>query len=203
MKQPDSPQPFLRPWLWWCAAFIAFPIAGLAGTAVAGRIDDAGAAVLGGTVTGLVLGVAQALASRGRLDPRRWIPATAAGMGGGLLLGAWAVDYNTSLGDLALMGALTGVVMGLAQSLALPSRAHHRWAWAVASPALWTLAWTVTTLAGVHVEGQFTIVGVSGALTLSALSGLLLHWLLPADQQQDPPSRTLRGDYVKRPEFTT
>ena len=42
----------------------------------------------------------------------------------------------------------------------------------------------VTTLAGVRVEEQFTIVGVSGALTFSALCGLLLHWLLalPGDR---------------------
>ena len=41
------------------------------------------------------------------------------------------------------------------------------------------LAWTVTTLAGIAVDEQFTIFGVSGAFTVSALSGLLLHQLLP------------------------
>jgi hypothetical protein len=64
-------------------------------------------------VTGLVLGAAQTLASRRRLDPRRWIPATAVGMGAGLLLGAWAVDYGTSLVELVLVGALTGLALGL------------------------------------------------------------------------------------------
>jgi hypothetical protein len=182
-------RPFLRTWLLWSAAFLAFPLAGLAGTAVAGRVDDAGAALIGGTVTGTVIGVAQALASRGRLDPRRWVPATAVGMGLGLVLGAWSVDYGTSLPDLVLMGALTGVVLGPAQALALPRRAEHAWAWAVAMPALWALGWAVTTLAGVHVEDQFTIVGVSGALTFSALSGLLLHRLLPYEPAIEPRSR--------------
>ena len=55
--------------------------AGLAGTAVAGRVDSPLAAFLGGMVTGLVIGAGQALVSRRRLDPRWWIPATTIGMG--------------------------------------------------------------------------------------------------------------------------
>jgi hypothetical protein len=46
-------------------------------------------------------------------------------------------------------------------------------------PALWTLGWTATTLGGISVEDQFTIFGAYGAVTFSALSGLLLHALLP------------------------
>ena len=172
-------QTFRRTWLLWFAGALAFPIAGLAGTAAAGRVDDALAALIGGTVTGLVLGAGQALASSRRLDPRRWVPATAAGMGAGLLLGAWTVDYGTSLADLALVGLLTGMVLGPAQALALPGRAKRRWIWAVAMPALWALGWTVTTVGGIHVEEQFTVFGLYGALTFSALSGLLLHRLLP------------------------
>ena len=197
MTDSTAPHSFLRAWLLWSAGFLAFPIAGLAGTAVAGRVEDAGAAVVGGTVTGLVIGVAQTLVSRRRLDPRRWIPATAVGMGAGLMLGAWAVDYRTSLTSLALMGALTGLVLGPAQALALPRRAAHPWGWAVAMPALWALGWTVTTLAGVHVDEQFTIVGVSGALTFSALSGLLLHRLLPY-QQTTRPSESPQSAPVAR-----
>src|SRR4051812_43638541 len=103
---------FLRTWLIWTCGFLAFPLAGLAGTAVAGRVDDPLSALFGGAVTGLVIGLGQALASRGRLDIRRWVPATAIGMGLGLLLGAVTVGYGTSLGDLALMAALTGLVLG-------------------------------------------------------------------------------------------
>jgi hypothetical protein len=190
MTDSTAPQPFLRTWLLWFAGALAFPVAGLAGTAVAGRVDDAGAALLGGTVAGLVLGAGQAVASRGRLDPRRWIPATAAGSGAGLMLGAWTVGYDTSLADLAAMGALTGLVLGPAQALALPARAAHRWSWAVAVPALWALGWTVTTLGGIHVEEQFTNFGLYGALTFSALSGLLLHRLLPYQPTTTPRATT-------------
>lgn len=180
MTQPAASQPsFWRPWGIWTAGFLAFPIAGLAGSAAAGRVDGPVAALVGGAVTGLVLGAGQAWASRRRLDPRRWIPATAVGMGLGLLLGAPIVDYGTSLGDLVLMCALTGVVLGPAQALALPGRTQFRWTWAVAMPALWALGWTATTLGGISVDEQFTIFGAYGALTFSALSGLLLHRLLP------------------------
>jgi drug/metabolite transporter (DMT)-like permease len=174
-----SQHTFTRTWLLWIAGFLAFPIAGLAGTAAAGRVDGAIAALVGGTVSGLVLGAGQALVSRRRLDPRWWIPATGVGMGIGLLIGSAVVDYGTSLGDLALVGAITGVALGPAQAFALPHRARMRWAWAVAMPALWALGWTVTTLGQIHVEEQFTIFGAYGALTFSALSGILLHFLLP------------------------
>ena len=192
MNDSTVPQPvFRRTWLLWTAGFLAFPVAGLAGTAVAGRVDDALAALLGGAVAGLVLGAAQTLVSRKRLDPRRWIPATAIGMGGGLLLGAVTVDYGTSLADLALMGALTGVILGPAQALALPRQTHLRWAWAAAMPALWALGWTVTTLGGISVDNQFTIYGAYGAVTFSALSGLLLHYLLPYRADAGPaPTQT-------------
>ena len=131
----------LRSWLTWTAGFLAFPLAGLAGTGVAGRVDSPLAALLDGAVAGLVIGAGQALASRGRLDLRRWAPATATGMGPGLLLGAVTVGYGTSLADLA--------------------------------------PWTTTTLGGIALDNQFTVFGAYGAITFSALSGVLLLRLLP------------------------
>src|SRR4051794_30510850 len=169
----------VRTWLIWPAGFLAFPLAGLAGAGVAGRLDAPIAALLGGAVTGLVIGAGQVLASRGRLDIRRWVPATGIGMALGLLLGAGTVGYDTSLGDLALMGALTGLVLGPAQALALPRGTGMRWAWAVAVPALWALGWTTTTLGGIDVDRQWTVFGAYGAVPSSALSGLLLVRLLP------------------------
>jgi hypothetical protein len=180
VTRPDAARPpFLRTWLLWTAGFLAFPLAGLAGTAAAGRVDDPPAALIGGAVAGLVLGAGQWLASRRRLELHRWIPATAVGMGLGLLLGAATVGYRTSLADLALMGALTGIPLGVAQALALPRHTRLRWAWAAAMPALWALGWTATTLGGINVDQQFTIFGAYGAITFAALSGLLLHKLLP------------------------
>src|SRR3954468_21743966 len=128
---PAAPTPsFLRTWLIWTAGFLAFPLAGVAGTAIVGRVDSPLSALIGGAVAGLVIGAGQALLSRRRLDPRRWIPASIVGMGIGLLLGAAAVGYRTSLAALALMGGITCLLLGAAQAAALPSRARHRWVWA-------------------------------------------------------------------------
>jgi hypothetical protein len=183
----------LRTWLIWTAGFLAFPIAGLAGTAVVGRVDDPFAALVGGAVAGLVIGIGQTRASMGRLDIRKWVPATAIGMGGGLLLGALVVDYGTTLGDLALMGALTGLVLGPAQALALPRGTRMRLAWAVAVPALWSLGWTTTTLGGIDVDKQWTVFGAYGAITFSALSGLLLLLLLPGRPATGSPAASARA----------
>jgi hypothetical protein len=170
---------FLRTWLVWNAGFLVFPVAGLAGTAAAGRVDSPVAALLGGLVAGLVLGAGQALVSRRRLEPRKWIPATAVGMSVGLLLGTVTVGYRTSLTDLAVMGAITGITLGVAQAVALPHRTRTRWAWAALMPGLWSLGWVVSTLIlTTSVHAQFTIFGASGAVTFTALSGLLLHRLL-------------------------
>jgi hypothetical protein len=187
-----SRPPFLRTWLLWTAGFLAFPLAGLAGTAVAGRVDSPLSALMGGAVAGLVIGAGQALVSRRRLDPRRWIPATTIAMGIGLFLGAAAVGYRTSLAALVVVGAVTGLVLGVAQAAALPAAVgRRRWIWGAAMPILWALGWTVTTLGGIDVTQQFTVFGAYGALTFSALSGVLLHHLLPYGAATDPrPART-------------
>lgn len=194
MNRPDAVQSAgLRNWLVWTAGFLAFPLAGVAGTLVVGRVDGPVPALLGGTVAGLVLGAGQVLASRRRLNPRTWIPATAVGMGVGLLVGAANSGYGTSLGDLMLMGLVTGIALGVAQTLAMPPQAHRKWTWAAAMLVLWPLGWAVTTVSGIEVGQQFTIFGVSGALTFTALSGLLLHRLLP-DRAAGP---LLTGTAVK------
>ncbi len=180
----------MRPLIRWSLGFLSFPVAGLVGTAVAGPVASPLAALVGGAATGLVLGAGQSLA--GRFDPRRWVPATAAGTAVGLALGAAAVGYGTSLPQLALMGAITGVPLGAAQALALPAGTRHRWAWAAALPALWALGWTVTTLAGVDVERQYTTFGATGALVATVLSGLLLGRLRSSTGAGRPPASPAR-----------
>ena len=169
----------LRSWATWTAGFLAFPIAGVAAKAIAGPLDDLVAALLGGAVTGLVIGAGQSIAARGAVPPARWIPATTLGIAVGLALAATVVDYRTTLADLALMGVLTGVPLGAAQALALPRR---RWLWATTTPILWGLGWTVTTSLGIDVGTQYTIFGSTGAIVFSALSGLGLVVLVHSER---------------------
>ena len=170
----------LRSWAIWTLGFLSFPLAGIAGGAITGPVDSPLAAALGGAVTGLVIGTGQWLASGRRLRADRWIPATTVGMGLGLLIGATVVGFGTDLADLAVMGALTGISLGIAQAMALPSRSRFRWVWAAVMPALWSLGWTITTLVGVDVDAQYTVFGSTGAITVSALTGLALQFIVPS-----------------------
>ena len=186
----------VKGWLLWTAAFVSFPIAGIAAQAAAGRIDDAVAALVGGLVAGAVIGTGQWLAARRLLgDPLAWIAATAAAMGVGLLAGAWVAGYGTSVGELALMGAITGLPLGAAQAFLLRGRVARSWVWAAAIPLLWALGWTVTAAAGIDVDRQYAVFGAFGAITFMALSGVVLDRLRAAtpaapSPQHGPPAAT-------------
>src|SRR5678810_791155 len=107
---PDPRRFNVKAWLLWTAGFLAFPIAGILAEALTG----------------------QWLVARRLLDPRTWIPATALAMGIGLAVGAWVVGYGTSLGELALMGFITGIPLGVAQAYLLRDRLANAWVWAAA-----------------------------------------------------------------------
>jgi hypothetical protein len=185
---PDPRRFNVKSWLWWTVAFVSFPIAGIAAQAATGRINDAAAALLGGLIAGAVIGTGQWLAARRLLgDPLAWIAATAAAMGIGLLAGAWAVGYGTSIGELALMGAITGLPIGAAQAFLLRDRVAYPWVWAAAMPLLWALGWTVTAAAGVGVDRQYAVFGAFGAITFMALSGVLLDRLRAATPAAPSP----------------
>ena len=179
----------VKAWLLWTAGFLAFPIAGILAGALTGLINDFGSALLGGMVAGAVIGTGQWLVARRLLDAQTWIPATAAAMGIGLLVGAWVVGYGTSLGELVLMGAITGIPLGAAQAYLLRDRLANAWVWAAAMPLLWALGWMVSTFIGVSVDNQFAVFGASGAITFMALSGVLLDRLRAATSS--PAASTL------------
>ena len=181
----------VKAWLLWTAGFLAFPIGGALATGATGRINDVGSALIGGLIVGAVIGTGQWLVARRLLgNPQTWIPATALAMGIGLAVGAWMVGYGTSLGELALMGAITGIPLGAAQAYLLRDRVANAWVWAAAMPLLWALGWTVTTAGGIAVDQQFAVFGAYGAITFMALSGVLLDRLRaatsPAASTLDP-----------------
>ena len=63
-------------------------------------------------------------------------------------------------------------------------------------PVLWALGWTVSTVVGIAVEEQFSIFGSTGAVTFSALSGILLLRLLP---RHAGPDATYAGQTAVHP----
>ena len=178
----------------WMLSFLAIPIAGYLGTLLVGRVDNMLSSLIGGAVVGLIVGLVQALVSRRRLSLLAWTIASAIGTSVGVAVGALAVGYQTSLGALALGGLITGVMVGIAQTLALPATTRFRWLWLPVTAALWPLAWTVTTLAGIQVEQQFIIFGATGAFVYTLLAGLMLQLMIPqpAARNSVPDSSALR-----------
>jgi len=161
---------------------IAIPIAGLIGWAVSGPVDAPAAALIGGLITGAGLGAAQWFAAKEAFgDGRAWIATSAVAYGAGLLVAAAAVGYNTDIGSLVAMGAISGLFLGAAQGLALAQQGRKRlaFAWAAAMPVLLALGWAATTVIGIDVAEQFTVFGAAGAIVFTLLSGLILARFSP------------------------
>jgi hypothetical protein len=168
-------------WLWPVAILVGFPIGGYIADLVVDGVDSVGAALAAGLIVGAVIGAAEWFALRQRIS-WPWIPATTVGMAVGLVAGAAIVDYSIDRGDLALMGAVNGVAVGVMQALVL---ARHRipgafW-WAVANPPAWALGWFVSSyVISRNIDERFPIFGASGAIVFGLLTWLLFAVLLRA-----------------------
>jgi hypothetical protein len=172
----DSWRPVARRlWVWPVAILVGFPIGGYIADLAVNGVNSVGTALLGGLIAGALIGAAEWFALR-RWISWPWIAATSLGMAAGLAAGAALVDYGTGRGDLVLMGALTGVGVGVLQALVL---ARHRvsgalW-WAVANPPAWALGWFVSSyVISANIDERFTNFGASGALVVAGLTWLLL-----------------------------
>ena len=175
----DNWRPVARQlWVWPVAILVSFPIGGLLADLVVDGVDSVGAALAGGLIAGVVIGAAEWFAVR-RWVSWLWIPATSIGMAAGLTAGAALVDYGISRGDIVVIGAVTGVGVGVSQA---PVLARHRvsrafW-WAVANLLAWALGWLVTSyVITSNVKEQFTNFGASGALVFGLLTWLVLALL--------------------------
>lgn len=166
-------------WLWPVAILVSFPIGGLLADLAVNGVDSVGTALVGGLITGVVIGAAEWFALR-RWISWLWVAATTLGFAAGLTAGTAIVDYGIGRGDIVLMGAVTGVGVGVLQALVL---ARHRvsgafW-WAVANPPAWAVGWLVTSyVISRNVKEQFTIFGASGAIVFGLLTWFVLAMLL-------------------------
>jgi hypothetical protein len=174
-----TPAGVQRLWLWPLSILIGFPIAGYIADLVVDGVDSVGAAIVAGLLAGAIFGAAEWFVLRRQVS-WLWIPATAAGTAIGLAAGAALVDYGIGRADLALMGAVTGVGVGVMQALVL---ARHQipgalW-WAIANPPGWALGWFVTSyVIARNIAERFPIFGASGAIVFGLLTWLLMARLL-------------------------
>jgi hypothetical protein len=167
-----------RLWLWPVAILLSLPIGGYIADLVINGVDSVGTALAGGLIAGTVIGAAGWFVLRKRIS-WLWIPATAVGMAVGLAAGAALVDYGITRGDVVLIGAATGLSVGVLQALVL---ARHKipnaWWWALANPPAWALGWLVTSyVITTNVKEQFAVFGASGAIVFGLLTLFVLAML--------------------------
>jgi hypothetical protein len=161
----------------WVAVAPAFPLAALIGRGVGGPVDAVEAALIGGALTAAGLAAVQWWAADDELGRAgAWIGAGGVGYGVGLAAGAALVGYDTALGDLAIMGLVSGAGLGAAQGCVLARQGRRGLAvsWALAMPVLFALGWCASTMIGVDVENQYTVFGAAGAVLFMLGSGVLL-----------------------------
>src|SRR4051794_15962448 len=84
-------------WIRWLPTVFGFPAGGAIAMGVVGHLDSVSAALLGGAISGAVIGAGQWLALR-RMLPGAiwWIAATAVGQAIGLAIGGPIVNYETA-----------------------------------------------------------------------------------------------------------
>jgi len=171
-------------WAWPVAIIVGVPIGGLVANLVVGKIDGVGPALAGGLIAGAIIGAAQWLALR-PFTSWLWIVATSFGMAAGLTAGAALVNYGISRGDLALMGAVTGLAVGGLQAILLARRGSGALWWLAVNPPAWALAWFVTTFVITkNVKEHFAVFGASGAIVFALLTWLVLTFLFQPDERE-------------------
>jgi hypothetical protein len=179
----DPARRSFRPWWRWLLVALAFPVAGEIGHLIAGRVDSISAAIIGGVVTGAGIGAAQWALLRRRGIGVGWIPATAAGLAAGLAVGAALVSYRTEITSLVVMGAVSGLGMGVAQG-AMLGNTKRMLGWAAVTAALWAVGWTATTAGGISVDNQFVVFGAYGAIASVFLQSMIIGSFIPGKAVQ-------------------
>jgi hypothetical protein len=174
-------------WLWPVAILVGFPIGGLIADIVVDGVDSVGAALAAGLIAGVIIGAAEWFGLR-RWISWLWIAATAAGLALGLAGGAALVDYGIGRGDVVLLGAVSGVGVGVLQALVLArQRIPGAFWWAVANPPAWALGWFVTSYVITrNIDERFPVFGASGAIVFGLLTWLLLAVLFRAATPEAP-----------------
>ena len=91
------------------------------------------------------------------------------------------------------MGAVCGLGVGLAQGFSVPMRDLDRWLWVASTPVLWAVGWLITLQVIVDAERQHAMFGASGALFVSAVTGVLVALRRPFDENSSVVSHRHHG----------
>jgi FtsH-binding integral membrane protein len=161
----------------WIPTFVAFPIGGFIASEAIGSLDGPAPAAAGGLIVGAVIGAAQWLALRPRVDGR-WAGATAAAMAAGAALAAIVTGADATTGDVVAAGAITGAAVGAAQAALLGGGARVTAGWTAITSASWGLGWLITAQVIVDLDRGHHVFGASGAIVVTLVTGVALRLLL-------------------------
>ena len=167
-----------RPWWRWMLTALAIPPAGYIGWLLAGHVDSASAAALAGVVTGAVFGLGQWLLLRRRGVTLRWVSATAVALGIGLAVGGALVGFETDRVSLFVMGAVSGLAVGVAQARAVRSAMSSVLTWGGTTGALWALGWVISSFV-IDPADKWPIFGASGAIVVTLVQSTFIERALP------------------------
>jgi hypothetical protein len=170
-------------WGAWTATLVSFIVGGAVAWAVAGPVLDPLSGLFAGAIAGAVIGLAQWLALRSLLSVSmgaRWAAATMVGVSIGVAAGAALVSYRTEGADLAAMGFVTGISVGVLQAWVLKGRVRASWRWVLLSPPLWAASWLITWAMGIDVSLHWAVFGLFGATFYTVMAGFVLRFLLRA-----------------------
>jgi hypothetical protein len=174
---------------------VGLPIVGLIFVLLTGTLDFPNAvAALFVAITGILLGAFQWLVLRSQIERSHWwILSTSIGLAVGVavIIGAihWVSDRQLpETGKSLLVGTIFGIMLGIAQWLVLRQHLRHSILWILGSMVGCALGlmWGLDALARstATVDSEFGVAAIFAGLlfrlmlTYSAITGILLIWLL-------------------------
>lgn len=170
----------------WIPSFLGFPLGGWLAFMLVGSADNPLTASSAGAIAGTLVGAAQYFAMRPAAS-WLWIAASTVGMSVGSALAAIATGSSTSLGALALTGVIAGAAVGIAQGMVFRRGLHVAALWAVTASATWGLGWVVTANVIIDADRGYVVFGTSGALVVTAATGLVLRHILGRRTSRSAP----------------
>jgi hypothetical protein len=163
-------------WFKWFLAFLGFPIGGLLAQGLTAGVQSPLEGLIGGAAAGAVIGAAQWLALRERWRiSKLWIPASAGGLGVGLLFAVSAFGTDTSGNALLYRGLTVGAGVALMQAWLLRRAGLESRPWLLTVTFSYAIGWAVTRAAGVDLSPDFAVFGATGAWAFQMLTALALR----------------------------
>ena len=181
----------------WLPTFLAFPLGGLIAMLLLDGSTSPWAALGGGIIVGATIGAAQWLALGGAVGPR-WLIATVIALPVGAVIASVAVGGPVTMWAAAVTGGVTGLAVGIAQSIVLPASAGARVGWVATVAVSWALGWLITSAVIVDLDrGHFSF-GSSGALIVTILTGVVLRLILGARPRRHAATPDRASDVEQR-----